>query len=293
MTMPKRKLKRTLRETANGYLFVWPYLIGFALFFAYPLVFSGYISFGEYSLARGGFKVDPVGFKHYLNAFLYNIEFMEVLQGTVLETVIKSPLIVVFSLIIAILLNKKIPGRSAFRTIFFLPFLLGTGQVMRQLLGMGVGTETLSVARGIVLPMYIQNYIGSSVSEVVMMFFDNITLILWRSGVPVVLFLSGLQSIPVTLYEAAMMDGATEWELFWKVTLPMLANVLLLTMVFCVIESFCDPNNPIVDMFYTKAFRELDYSFSAAMSWIYFLVILVFIGLVFLVMKRFRHSEYD
>ena len=291
--MKNKRLKKILRETAFGYFFVWPYLLGTVAFFGFPLVFSGYISFGEFSLAYGGFRVELVGVEHYVDAFMKDIEFTQVLWGTVQETVLKTPLIVAFSLIMAILLNKKIPGRGVFRTICFLPFLLGSGQVMRMLLGMGVDGEALSVARGIVLPPYIQEYIGPTLTELAFAFFDNITLILWRSGVPVILFLSGLQSIPVALYEAALMDGASEWELFWKVTLPMMANVMLLTTVFCVIESFCDPSNPMVDLFYNRAFRQLEYSASAAMSWIYFLMVLIFVLLVFVIMKRFIYSEYD
>lgn len=291
--MKNKRIKRILRETARGYLFVWPYVVGVLLFFGYPLIFSGYISFGEFSLTRGGFKVEMVGFDHYVNAFMTDIEFTQVLWGSIQETVLKTPLIVVFSLIMAILLNKKVPGRALFRTICFLPFLLGSGQVMRMLLGMGADGEALEVARGIILPPYIQEYIGPSLTEAVLAFLDNITLILWRSGVPVILFLSGLQSIPDTLYEAACMDGANEWELFWKVTLPMMANVTLLTAVFTIIESFCDPSNPMVDMFYSRAFRKLEYSSSAAMSWIYFIVVLVFVLMIFLVMKRFTYSEYD
>lgn len=291
--MKKRRLKNALRETRYGYLFVWPYVIGFVLFFAFPLLFSGYISLGEFSLARGGFRVEWMGFKHYVDAFLYDITFTQVLTSTIAETALKTPIIVVFSLIIAIILNKRIPGRGIFRTICFLPFLLGTGQVMRQLLGMNIGSDTLSVARGILMPAYIQQALGPTLVRLAEAFFNNITLILWRSGVPIMLFLSGLQSIPPTLYEAAMMDGASEWELFWKVTLPMMGNVMLLTMVFTLIESFCDPSNPMVDMFYDRAFVQLRYSFSAAISWIYFAVVLVFVLLVFLIMRNFRHSEYN
>lgn len=287
------RFRRGLRNSASGYLFVFPYVIGFIIFFAYPLCFSGYISLGEYSMARGGYKVEFLGFDNYIRILVTDIEFTKIVSSTVMETVLKTPLIVVFSLIIAILLNKKIPGQAIFRTICFLPFLLGTGNVLRQLLGMGVGADTLSVARGIMLPAYIQEYIGPTLTKLATAFFDNITLILWRSGVPIILFLSGLQSIPDTLYEAAVIDGANQWETFWKVTLPMMANVMLLTAVFTLIESFCDPSNAIVDMFYQKAFGSMEYSISAAMSWVYFFIVLLFVGLLFLILGRFRYSEYD
>lgn len=285
--------KYKLRETATGYLFVWPYVIGFIVFFAYPVLFSGYISLGNYAMAKGGFMVEFVGLRHYIDILMTNIEFTQVVWKTLTETVVKTPLIVVFSLIIAILLNKKVPGQAVFRTICFLPFLLGTGNVLRQLLGMGAGADTLSVARGILLPPNIQTYIGPALTQVAMAFFDNITLILWRSGVSIILFLSGLQSISPALYEAAVMDGASEWESFWKITLPMMTNVMLLTTVFALIESFCDPSNAIVDKFYRLAFNDLKYSVSAAMSWIYFVIVLLFVGIVFLILGRFRYSEFD
>ena len=288
-----KRFRRGVRQSAAGYLFVWPYVIGFLIFFAYPIGFSAYISLGEYSMARGGYTVEFVGLENYIQVLITDIEFTQIVGSTLIETVVKTPLIVVFSLIIAILLNKKIPGQAIFRTICFLPFLLGTGNVLRQLLGMGVGTETLSVARGIMLPIYIQEYIGPTLTKIATAFMDNITLILWRSGVPIILFLSGLQSIPAALYEAAVIDGANEWEMFWKVTLPMMTNVMLLTAVFTLIESFCDPSNAIVDMFYQKAFGEMQYSISAAMSWVYFAIVLLFVGLLFLILGRFRYSEYE
>jgi len=158
---------------------------------------------------------------------------------------------------------------------------------------MKVGSQAMDVARSISLPWQVRQYIGGDAVKIVEMFLDRITILLWRSGVPIVLFLSGLQNIPVSLYEAAMVDGTTEWEKFWKITVPMISPVMLLVMVYTVIDSFSDQSNPMVEMFYQRAFIQLDYSISAAMSWVYFLFILLVTGLIFLIMRRFVFSEHD
>ena len=290
---PKRIRHSTLMENVHGYIFVLPYVIGLAVFFLFPLFFSLQISFGEYAVARGGYRIVPVGFLNYINAFIKEVNFTQVFAQTVADTFTNTPLIVVFSLILAVMLNRKMMFKGLFRTIFFLPFLLGSGYVMRQLLGMDVSSQAMTMARSIILPPQVQWYIGSQATEIAMRFLDRITLLLWRSGVPIVLFLSGLQNIPISLYEAAMVDGTTEWEKFWKITVPMISPVMLLVMVYTVIDSFSDQSNPMVEMFYQRAFIRLDYSMSAAMSWVYFIFILLVVGLIFLVMRRFIYNEHD
>lgn len=291
--LSRRSRRAVFMENVYGYTFVLPYVIGLAAFFLFPLVFSLEISFGEYAIARGGYRITPVGFQNYVNAFIREITFTQVFSSTVGDALINTPLIVVFSLILAVMLNRIGRFKGMFRTVFFLPFLLGTGYVMRQLLGLDVGSQAMNMARGIILPYQVQRYIGGTATTLAMGFLDRITLLLWRSGVPVVLFLSGLQNIPLSLYEAAMVDGTTEWEKFWKITVPMISPVMLLVMVYTIIDSFCDPSNPMVDLFYQRAFVQLDYSMGAAMSWVYFLFILLFVMVIFLVMRRFIYSEHD
>lgn len=289
-----RQLRRLrLKDTRDGYLFVFPYVLGVLFFFLMPLAFSLWISFGSYSLVQGGFKVDPVGFKNYIDAFLTDINFTSAFVATVRDSAIKTPLIVVFSLIIAIVLEKQKRGASLFKIIYFLPFLLGSGKIMRQLLDMDIATQSVSMARGILLPETLRAYIGPGVYAAASGFLDNITLVLWHTGIPVILFISALENIPRSLYEASTVDGASEWEKFWKITLPMISHILLLTIVYCIIDSFTDPGNQMVDLFYNYAFVSLRYSLSAAMSWIYFVFILALVLIVFLVMKPFMHSDYE
>ncbi len=287
----KKMMNLRRRNRREGIMFVTPFILGTIVFFLYPLGFSIYISLGEYTITKGGFSFVPEGLKNYIDAFVQNMNFTTVFSKTVMDSLINTPLVVVFSLIIAIMLNKKIVCRGLFRTIFFLPFLLGTGYVMRQLLGMNVTEGAMSMARGIILPGWAWEHLPVSLLKLADGFLNRITYILWKSGVPIILFLSGLQSINKALYESAQVDGATEWEVLWKITIPMTTPIMLLVMVFSIIDSFNDPNNPMVDLFYNTAFLQQRYSQSAAMSWIYFLFILLFVGLIFLIMRRFIYSD--
>ncbi len=274
-------------------MFITPLIIGTVVFFIFPLAFSIFISLGEFTLRQGGNQFEFLGFQNYIDAFLTDKDFTPTFLSVITDSVLNIPLIVVFSLIIAILLNKKFRGKGFFRTLFFLPFLLGTGYVMRQLLGMDVGQEAMNMARGIILPAEVQQYLGTFVSGLADGFLSRITMVFWKSGVPIILFLSGLQSINKSLYESASVDGATEWEMMWKITIPMISQVTLLVVVYTVIDSFSDPSNQMVDFFYNLAFREQEFSYSAALSWIYFIFILVLVGLIFLASRKLTYSERD
>ena len=291
MTIRKKKMNMRKIEILEGYTFVLPYIIGVLAFFVYPLVFSMYISSGELKIVKGGFDFTYLGLENYINAFVKDVDFTQVFVAVIRDTLINTPLIVVFSLILAIILNKSLALKGFYRTIFFLPFLLGSGYVMRQLLGMGVSDDAMAMARGIILPDEVLQYLGPFLADTMIDFLGRITWILWKSGVQIILFLSGIQGISKSLYEASMCDGATEWDMFWKITLPMISPVTLLVLIFTIIDSFVDPTNPMVDMFFTRAFRDMRFSYSAAMSWIYFLFIMLFLGLIFLIMKRFVHNE--
>ncbi|MEG1887877.1 MAG: sugar ABC transporter permease [Oscillospiraceae bacterium] len=281
------------RETLEAYTFVGPYVIGIVLFFLFPICFSLAISFCDFKVVAAGNTFDWVGLTNYINIFVEDAAYSDAFIKSISTTIINTILIVVFSLVIAVVLNKKMVGQGFFRTVFFLPFLLGTGYVMNQLLGVGTVDQAMSMARSIVLPDEIKAYLGADLSALLMGFLGKITWIFWRSGVQVILFLAGLQGINKSLYESARIDSATEWEIFWKITIPMVSPTTLLIIVYSIIDSFTDPTNPLGEMFMHKAFQKTEYSISAAMSWVYFLFIMAMVGIVFVVMKRFIHSDFD
>ncbi|MGI6569547.1 MAG: carbohydrate ABC transporter permease [Caldicoprobacterales bacterium] len=285
--MKKRwRMSMNTRKILDGYIFISPWLIGCFLFFLNPLLKSIQLSFSKLA-GTTGFQLEWAGWTNYMKAFVLDVTFIPMFLEVVRNMFVNTPLIIVFSLFIAILINKNIRMRWLFREVFFFPVLLGTGYVMQQLLGYNVDAQTMEVARGILLPQEMLVYLGPRVSDMVQLFMDRITIILWKSGVQIILFLSGLQGISPSLYEAARCDSATEWEMFWKITLPMISPVILLNIIYTIIDSFTDSMNPILDFIHTTAFVNRQMEYAAAIGWIYFVFIFLVVGLVFLVMRRY------
>jgi ABC-type sugar transport system permease subunit len=274
------------RRIRDGYLFVLPWIIGCIFFFAGPILLSIRLSFSTLVKVTG-FQMKWLGLGNYMRAFVYDVDFIPMFLEVVKNMFINTPLIVIFSLFIAMLLNRDIRLRGLFRVVFFFPVLLGAGYVMQQLLGYGVDQESMEVARGMLLPKEVLIYFGPRVSGLIQLFMDRFTIILWKSGVQILLFLSGLQGISPSLYEAARCDSATEWEMFWKITLPMVSPVILLNVVYTIIDSFTDSANPIIDFIHQTAFEKTQFEYAAAVGWIYFIFILLVLGMTFGIMKRY------
>lgn len=277
------------KKKLEGLFFVSPFIIGLLLFFIYPFFTSFKLSFGE-NVSIQGFKIEWSGFKNYVDILTVDTKFVPIFLQVVKETFTKLPLIIVFSLIMAILLNRKIRGRGFYRAAFFLPFLLGTGVVMEQLVDMGAVNQLLSVeSAGISSEMIA--YLGPQVSGAINSFFSVIVTVLWSTGVQTLMFLSGLQGISASLYESANVDGATAWETFWKITLPMIMPIMLVNVVYTLADSFTNITNPIIEYTQQVAFSELKFENSAAMGMLYLAFIWVLVIFVFLILGR--TSIYD
>ncbi|MBQ9765762.1 MAG: sugar ABC transporter permease [Lachnospiraceae bacterium] len=289
----KRKKKHlTLRQKdqLKGLFFVAPFIIGIALFFAYPIGLSIRLAFGKVENIVG-FQVAFVGIENFKRAFLVDTNFIPLFLQTVGNTLLKFPLTVVFSLIIAIMLNRKIVCRGLFRVIFFIPFLLGAGVVMNQLRALGVDREVLSIMDGKIIPYNILNYFGGDIVTAVQKVFGIIVQVLWDSGVQILLFLSGLQSISPALYEAAKIDGATEWEIFWKITIPMISPMMLLNIIYTLVNTFVDYDNQMLGYIDTWGFGNAEFGYGAALGWIYFAFVGLLMAIVFGVMKGYMHTN--
>ncbi len=272
------------KKMLAGYVYIAPWLIGFLLFMLYPLIYSLWLSFHEVQ-GIGDFQVQSVGWDNYKKAFVIDAYFVTLLISVIQDTLINTPLIIVFSLLIAILLNHKIKARPFFRASFFLPVLIGSGFVMQQLLYAGVGKDTM--VNGIGVPQEVFLYMGPTFSQLVFDLLSRLTLIFWKTGVQILLFLAGLQGISTSLYESARCDGATEWEMFWKITLPLVSPVILLNLVYTLVDSFTDINNRMMMYMKDMAFTKIQLGYSASMGWIYFLFVFVLIVITFAFSKRF------
>ncbi len=286
----KRKLSVEKKKSLQGLLFLLPFIIGFILFFSYPIIQSLRYSFSEMQF-RGVIKDMVFGtLENYQRAFLLDVEFVPTLIQTFLNTIINTPLITIFSLILAIILNKKILLKGFFRGIFFLPFILGTGFVMQLLLGLGSSQHDVDFFRGIALTADLERLFGPAVSLFINDVLRRIVIIFWKSGLQILLFLAGLQSIPPSLFESAKVDGANEWVYFWKITIPIISPVILVIIIYTIVASFSDITNPLLTYILEIGFNRLEYTYAAAMSWVYLFIILIIIGVIIKSIDRFIYK---
>lgn len=288
MKKPRRGLSMAGRRTIEAWCFLIPWLIGLCLFFIWPIFVSMRLSFSDIVKFKG-FVMEWVGLANYEYIFFFDVNFVPMFLQTVRDTLLNTPICIVFSLVIAILLNRKMVGRGFFRAAFFIPVLLGSGYVMRQMLGMGADGMTLTT--GIVVPELISDLLGHQLTEFLQGVLDRITVVLWKSGVQIVLFLAGLQGISTSLYEAARVDGATEWEMFWKITLPLISPVILMNLVYTIVAFFTDSTNPLVDYIFDQSFTRMEFGYSAAMGWVYFLFAFALSGVVLAVAGKLVFNQ--
>ncbi|HBM81130.1 MAG TPA: sugar ABC transporter permease [Clostridiaceae bacterium] len=287
--MKKMQISMGKKKIIEAYIFMLPFIIGIVAFFAFPLFVSIKLSFGKV-IDMSGFKIKWIGFDNYIRAFVTDVQFIPMFLRIVRESLLKLPLILVFSLMLAMFISNDIKFKAFFRIAFFLPFLLGTGYVMQQIIGQGINEQVLMQAKNIFIPEKILAYLGPNVDEAVNSFFGVIVTVLWSCGVQILLFLSSLQGISKSLYESAKVDGATQWEMFWKITLPMISPVMLLNIIYTLLDSFTDISNPILSYIQDYAFTRTDFAYAAAIGWIYFIFIMILILVIFMIMKNHLYS---
>jgi ABC-type sugar transport system permease subunit len=281
----RRRMSLTLQRTLEGYFFVAPWVVGFLIFMAWPLFQSFFLSFHELqatSLSDLKFR----GIDNYKEAFFIDARFLPRLKDTLTQNLLDVPVIMIFSLFSAILANQKIKGVIAFRAVFFLPLVIGSAQVIQQLFDQGVGGAVLS--QGVDIQELVFQYLGPDASAGVESLLNRLLFVLWKTGVQMLIFLAGLNSVSPVLYEAARVDGATDWDRFWKVTLPLLSPVILVNLVYTIVDSFTDTFNQVLQYIQQTAFAGgFRLGYAAALGWIYFLIVFVILALVVRVTNRY------
>ncbi|MDC3416865.1 carbohydrate ABC transporter permease [Aquibacillus salsiterrae] len=284
----KFKMKRT---TIYGYLFILPWLLGFLALVLLPLIQSFYYSMNDMRITPVGLKFKYVGFNNYLDVWLKDMFFIQELLGFVLDTILRVPVIVVFALIIAMLLNQNVKFKGSFRTIFFLPVIVASGPVINQLTSQDATTIPLvnqDVIIGILaglFPIWFATQIGE--------LFGQIIIILWYSGVQILIFLAVLQKIDPSLYEAAKIDGGSSWECFWKITLPTIKPIVLVNFIYTLVSLANSNQNPIINLIYTNMFAATrGYGFASAMAWMYAVVIAILLLVIAFVFRERKPKRY-
>ncbi|MGD6776576.1 carbohydrate ABC transporter permease [Sutcliffiella horikoshii] len=272
-----KQLSMRSKNSLTGLLFISPWIIGFLLFTAYPLFYSLYLSFQKVRITTEGIQTTFVKFDNFKDAFTVDALFTQKLLTFVQELVLSVPIIIVFSLIIAILLNQPIRFRNFFRMIFFLPVIIASGPVINELISQGV-TSIPSIKDYAIFETMLSA--DSLFSSVLLYLMDNLIIILWFSGVQFLIFLAALQKIDTQVYEAAKIDGASNWECFWKVTLPSIFPMIVVNTVYTIVTFSIFSLNPVIEHIQTNMFQiNTGFGYASALSWIYFLLIAVALGI--------------
>ncbi|BBH19453.1 lactose ABC transporter permease [Paenibacillus baekrokdamisoli] len=282
--MNMRKLSLARKKELFGFLFVAPWLFGFLLLLVVPLYQSIRFSFSKLTIEVTGYAIKNVGFENYRTALLSDPWFNRILTEAISQMVLNVPLIIFFSLFAATLLSQKFRGRAFARAVFFLPVVLASGVIASldasNLLGQFMSSASTNLEGNFsgfksvdLKPLLFEAGLDRSIVEYLTGAVDRIYQIISSSGVQIMIFLAGLQSISPSLYEAAKMEGATGYESFWKITFPMVTPLILTNTVYSIIDSFY--NNGVTHYMQGITFQQLNFGLSAAMSWIYFIVITV------------------
>ena len=277
-----------------GVIFLLPWIVGFIFFFLVPLLTSLQFSLSQVDSGASGVETTFVGFKNYIQAVAVNPNFNRQLVESIVDILIDVPLIIIFSLFISVVLNQDFFGRSFARSIFFLPVILASGVIIgleaeslvQEINQQNAASGGLSNALGafelerIMIGAGVNITIVSYLSGAVSRIYEIVSL----SGVQILIFLAGIQTISVSVYEAAKMEGATGYEAFWKITLPILSPLILVNLVYTIIDSFA--RSPITDLIMEVGFDTFNFGLSSAMAWIYFLSIMILLSISYFIISK-------
>ena len=291
MLVPGNKMYRTIqaRRARTGYRFILPFIIGFLVFMIRPMILSLRMSFSQVNILTGA--LTPMGTGNYSYAFGTDPQFNQLLVNEIGRMAINVVATLILSFVIAVILNQKFKGRIICRVIFFLPVILSSGvlpgiETSNDILNlMNSINQSVQETSGVNVSAALHDLlsvsgVGSGVFKVIFQMIDAIYDIVMASGIQIIVFLSGLQSISPSLYEAADVEGCSAWESFWKITFPMVSPLLLVNCIYTIIDFFMKNDNRVIEHINDVMYGvQMDLGVASAESWIYFGVALLFIGI--------------
>lgn len=290
----RRKKNRGINalKAKYGWICISPWIVGLILFFISPIIQSIIYSFSSVSLGVGGMNIQFVGLKNFRYIFLENADYLDYMAQAFVKFVYSFPVIIILSLILALILNQEFKGRILFRALYFLPVIIAAGPVLKTVLSAEQsGISNIAQDESIAMSMFNVSEIVDAVglpqqlATYFVSIIDGITGLIWNCGIQTVLFIAGMQAIPTLLYEVSKVEGATKWEEFWLITLPMLGRVILLVSVFTMVELMVDPTNPLISLAYSFMKSQF-YGESSAMLWSYFVVIGLIMAALLAIFKK-------
>ncbi len=310
----KKRRGASLIERRNrcGWIFVLPFILGIVFIYANVIYESFIYSFAQYNaipaIKGGGYSLTWVGFDNFAKQLMTTVDtegktFIELIFTSFVSQIVDIVIIIMLSLFVAVLLNQKMIGRTTFRAIFFIPVVVGAGIIAKidgvgntilesmqstEGIDMGTANETGNIVSAMDMNMMLSG-LGLSGTVVTMLtdLVNNIYSIVNRSGVQMLIFLSGLQSISPSIYESCQMEGATAWETFWKITFPMISPMILVNAFYTIIDSFTAESNEVMQAIIAISPDGVPNGLQSAAAWTYFAVVIVALGLVALIFKNF------
>ena len=284
------------RKAISGYLFIMPFIIGFLVFMVQPLIQSLYMSFCDVQLGAGTFNPVWLGLFNYNYAFRVDADYTRDLTEELARMAIYSVAIMVFSFFVALVLNQKFKGRAFVRSVFFLPVILASGVMLKldsdnALMAAVAQTVELNAQGTTGITDAIQEIlrtsgVGVRAFEKLFEVIDNIYNVAISSGIQIIIFLSGLQTISNSMYEAADIEGCTKWESLWKITFPMVSSLFLVNWIYTVVDFCMRSDNKIIEKITELISVNLKYGLASAMSWAYFVLVMLIVGISSLIISK-------
>lgn len=283
-----------------GYGFIALWFVGALMFFIVPVIESFIYSFNDVKPDVGSLIMSFVGLANYQRAFATDPDFRVNLTTVLGQTAWQLPVILIFSLFVAIIINQKFRGRTFARAVFFLPVIIATGPVYAIITGNldtsgTADAEQFSTMFSSDMVDELLEFIGiygfnDQLTEMLSTMTSDILNLVWKCGIQIIIFLSALQGIPTSAKEAAAIEGATSWEFFWKITLPYVSPMILVNLVYTIIDTFTDPTNAVMEQVLSVQ-DDWKYGYSAAMAWSYFAIVLLAVGIIFAIMNRIVYYD--
>ncbi|WP_448335694.1 carbohydrate ABC transporter permease [Bellilinea sp.] len=280
----RNEIPPSVREALSGYGFVLIWVIGFALFTLIPFIETFRYSLHQVTVTATGIELSFVRWANYTRALFTDPTFVQLVIEYALETLISTPIVIIFAMIIALFLNLDFPLKGVFRTIFFLPVIITSGPVIRELIAQGVASvpefaNLAAVSQFLQeLPVYLRNPIQYLLTSFIIIF--------WFSGVQILIYLASLQKIDRSVYEAAAMDGASAWVSFWKITLPSLSTTTVINAVYTIITLSHFSENKVVRYIYNQTYAvQGGIGYASAMAFLYFGVLILLLAVTYLLLR--------
>ncbi len=304
--MAKKRKPRNLRRrnAITGYLFISPFIVGFLLFLVKPMFESFQMSLSKVIIAASqkeggtGFIMERITTwkdSNYYRAFFYDPDYKNRLVDSLKNMAIQVPAIIVFSFFIALLLNQEFKGRGFVRAIFFLPVILSSGVIVgleyNNTLMSGMKDVIAESGEGFSITASLETIlrttgIGGKLLDPVFRIIEGVYDVALASGIQIVIFISGLQTVSTSMYEAAKIEGCTAWESFWKITFPLVSSMILVNLVYTTVDFLMRTDNQVMDLITLKVNPQMEYGLSAAMAWSYFAIVAAVLGILAAIISK-------